>query len=45
MKWYDTAHDIDDIAAIADRTRFLAKALSLAGADQAIRSKVASRKR
>jgi len=29
LKWYDTAHDVDDIAAIADRARFLAKALGL----------------
>jgi len=29
LKWYDTGHDIDDIAALADRARFLGKALSL----------------
>jgi dienelactone hydrolase len=46
LKWYDTAHDIDDIAAVADRTRFLAKALGLAGADEVIRAKAGvSRKR
>jgi cephalosporin-C deacetylase-like acetyl esterase len=39
LKWYETAHDIDDIAAMADRTRFLAKALRLAGAERTIRSK------
>jgi cephalosporin-C deacetylase-like acetyl esterase len=39
MKWYDTAHDIDDIAAITDRTRFLSKALGLADVDKTIRSK------
>jgi dienelactone hydrolase len=39
LQWYDTAHDIDDISAFADRTRFLAKALRLAGAEKAIRSK------
>ena len=39
MKWYETAHDIDDIGAIADRTRFLAKALRLSGAEKTIRSK------
>ena len=39
LKWYETAHDIDDIAAMADRTRFLAKALRLAGAEKTIRSK------
>jgi cephalosporin-C deacetylase-like acetyl esterase len=39
LKWYDTAHDIDDIAAIADRARFLAKALDLGDAEKTIRSK------
>uniref|UniRef100_Q026C7 Peptidase S9 prolyl oligopeptidase catalytic domain-containing protein n=1 Tax=Solibacter usitatus (strain Ellin6076) TaxID=234267 RepID=Q026C7_SOLUE len=39
MKWYDTAHDIDDIAAVADRTRFLAKALGLSGAETALGTK------
>jgi fermentation-respiration switch protein FrsA (DUF1100 family) len=42
LKWYDTAHDVDDIAAIADRARFLAKALGLTGVDGAIRSKAGS---
>jgi cephalosporin-C deacetylase-like acetyl esterase len=36
LKWYDTAHDIDDISAITDRTRFLAKALDLTNAEAAI---------
>jgi fermentation-respiration switch protein FrsA (DUF1100 family) len=39
LKWFDTAHDIDDIGAIADRMRFLAKALELASADAAIGTK------
>lgn len=39
LKWYDTAHDIDDIGAIADRLRFLAKALGLTGADAVISTK------
>jgi fermentation-respiration switch protein FrsA (DUF1100 family) len=39
LKWYDTAHDIDDLAAITDRIRFLSKALGLADADKTIRSK------
>ncbi len=39
LKWYDTAHDIDDIGAIADRMRFLAKALDLATADAVIGTK------
>jgi len=29
LKWYDSSHDIDDIAALADRARFLAKTLHL----------------
>jgi cephalosporin-C deacetylase-like acetyl esterase len=39
LKWYDTAHDIDDIGAIADRLRFLGKALGLAGVEAVIRAK------
>jgi dienelactone hydrolase len=39
LSWYDTAHDIDDIGAIADRARFLGKALGLAGVDAAIKKK------
>jgi cephalosporin-C deacetylase-like acetyl esterase len=39
LKWYDTAHDIDDVGAIADRTRFLAKALGLGGAEAVIRKR------
>lgn len=45
LKWYDTAHDIDDIAAVADRARFLAKALGLPGADAVIASKAGRGKR
>lgn len=45
FKWYDTAHDIDDIAAIADRARFLARALSLSGMDGMIRSKAGNRQK
>jgi fermentation-respiration switch protein FrsA (DUF1100 family) len=29
LKWYDSGHDIDDIAALADRARFLAQTLHL----------------
>jgi dienelactone hydrolase len=43
MKWYDTAHDIDDIAAMVDRARFLAKALGLHGAEAVIRAKAGKR--
>lgn len=42
LKWYDTAHDINDIAAIADRARFLAKALALPDVEKAIRKKVSA---
>jgi cephalosporin-C deacetylase-like acetyl esterase len=46
LKWYDTGHDIDDIAAVVDRAHFLAKALGLSGADAAIRTKaILSKKR
>ena len=45
MKWYDTAHDIDDIAAVVDRARFLAKTLGLPGADAAIRTKAGIRQK
>jgi dienelactone hydrolase len=45
MKWYDTAHDIDDIAAVIDRARFLAKALGLPGAEAAIRTKAGVRQK
>ncbi len=36
LRWYDTAHDIDDIGAIADRTRFLAKVLNLPAAERVL---------
>jgi len=39
LKWYDTAHDIDDIGAMTDRARFLAKALGLANAEAVLRRK------
>jgi dienelactone hydrolase len=42
LKWYDTAHDVDDIAASADRARFLAKSLHLSGAEGVIRAKAGS---
>jgi predicted peptidase len=41
LKWYDTAHDIDDLGAVADRARFLAKALNLSAAGKIIQSKSA----
>jgi dienelactone hydrolase len=45
LKWYDAAHDIDDIGAIADRARFLAKALGLPGIDAAINKKALAREK
>jgi cephalosporin-C deacetylase-like acetyl esterase len=44
LKWYDTAHDIDDMSAIADRTRFLARALGLPNAEATIHMRTGSRK-
>ena len=43
LRWYDTGHDIDDIAAIADRARFLAQELRLNGIDQVLRQKIGGR--
>jgi cephalosporin-C deacetylase-like acetyl esterase len=43
LKWYDTGHDIDDIAAQADRARFLGRCLHLRGIEQALREKVGRR--
>jgi hypothetical protein len=37
LKWYDTAHDIDDMGAITDRARFLAKVLGLANAEAGVK--------
>lgn len=45
LQWYDTAHDIDDIGAMAGRLRFLAKALGLRGAEAAIRAKAGGKRR
>lgn len=39
IRWYDTGHDITDIAAIADRARFLGGELKLLGIDAVIRAK------
>jgi fermentation-respiration switch protein FrsA (DUF1100 family) len=40
MKWYDTAHDIDDISATTDRARFLGKALNMQDTEQVLKHKV-----
>jgi hypothetical protein len=39
LKWYDNAHELDDMSAIADRTRLLAKALGWSSAPVAILKK------
>jgi len=43
LKSYDTAHDVDDIAALADRARFLGNALRLRSIDRLLREKVSTR--
>jgi dienelactone hydrolase len=43
MKWYDTGHDIDDMGAIADRTRFLADTLHLTKVDKVLREEMGDR--
>jgi fermentation-respiration switch protein FrsA (DUF1100 family) len=40
LKWYDTGHDIDDIAAMADRARFLALALQLGNIEPLLRATI-----
>lgn len=39
LKWYDTAHEVTDIAAISDRARFLSKELKLQAIDPVLRKK------
>jgi hypothetical protein len=43
LKWYDTAHDVLDIAAISDRARFLAGHLGLRRIDPILKAKIGSR--
>ena len=38
LKWYDSGHDIDDLRAIIDRTRFLAKNLQLSNVDAVLKA-------
>lgn len=40
LKWYDTAHDVTDIAAISDRARFLAEQLQLQPIGPILREKI-----
>ena len=42
LKWYDTGHDIDDIAALADRARFLGRSLHLKGVERVLRRRPGS---
>ena len=44
LRWYDTAHEVLDIAAIADRARFLASQLKLKPIDPILKAKSASAK-
>lgn len=43
LKWYDTGHDVDDIAALMDRARFLGHALKLRNTERVLRQKAAPR--
>jgi dienelactone hydrolase len=43
LKWYDTAHDVLDIAAISDRARFLASHLKLKPIEPILRAKIGVR--
>ena len=43
LKWYDTGHDIDDIAALADRAQFLARSLRLKNIEYLLREKMTLR--
>ncbi|HTQ56879.1 MAG TPA: prolyl oligopeptidase family serine peptidase [Bryobacteraceae bacterium] len=43
LKWYDTGHDVDDIAALADRARFLAENLHLMKVDKVLREEIGVR--
>jgi len=42
LRWYDTAHDVTDIAAISDRARFLAEEMKLDAIDAVLRRKTGS---
>jgi hypothetical protein len=43
LKWYDTAHDVVDIAAISDRARFLTTHLGLKRIDPILKAKIGVR--
>jgi dienelactone hydrolase len=43
LKWYDTAHDVLDIAAISDRARFLASQLGLKPIEPILKAKIGIR--
>lgn len=39
LKWYDSGHDMDDIAAITDRSRFLGEKLHLNAMERVLQTK------
>jgi hypothetical protein len=43
LKWYDTAHEVIDIAAISDRARFLASQLGLKRIEPILKRKIGLR--
>jgi hypothetical protein len=43
LKWYDTAHDVLDIAAISDRARFLDSQLGLKPIEPILKAKIGVR--
>jgi hypothetical protein len=43
LKWYDTAHDVLDIAAISDRARFLGSQLRLKPINPILKAKIGIR--
>jgi len=45
LKWYDTAHDVLDIAAISDRSRFLAVHVGLKRIGAILKAKIGVRER
>ena len=43
LRWYDTAHEVIDIAAISDRARFLASQLALHPIEPILKAKIGIR--
>jgi hypothetical protein len=40
LNWYDTGHDVDSIAAVSDRVRFLGNALGLKDVKRVLRRNI-----